>query len=131
MRASIQSLLSEDADLRALGVADGAVVAANTLDDSIQFRPLIVVKWSFVNRGIGPSRRNLLELWVYDVPGDYTRIDAIINRSREILGMAAAISDGDGAITQIDWDGDGEDGYDDGLSALFRTSSFTVIGSGR
>lgn len=78
-----------------------------------------------------PVRQQGLTIWVYDAPGDYTRIDKIVRRIREILTDVVAERADDGWITQIDWAGDSGDLYDDIYSAIARTSSFSVISSGR
>lgn len=133
MRAFIATVINEDSQLRDMGLAHDSVYSANNVDTPAT-KPFIVVKWTqrlvvgAAHRD-APSQANLCDIWFYDRPGDYSRIDAMIARVHEMLAAVQAQQTGTGWITQIDWSGDGEDGYDDVWEAISRTSSYRVIAS--
>lgn len=141
-RAKVYDLLSTDSELLALGLTPDTIYGSQSLDTPLNAgAPFLVQRWGGVpvlntlvtvqSTRTLPSKRQELAIWVYDKPGDYARIDAIIKRVRTTLASVEALQTDDGWITQIDWTGDGEDLYDDTYEAIMRTSSYYVISSGR
>jgi hypothetical protein len=137
MRAFIAQLLNNDTvpniGLRALGLPADAVYSAENVDTPDTTKPFIIIRWTdrqsnFVARR-APSRENLVDFWVYDKRGDYTRIDRMLARISALMDAVVAQPTETGWITQIDWVGDGGDNYDDVWKAIARTATYRVIAS--
>lgn len=64
------------------------------------------------------------EVWVYDSPGSYTRIDDALKRIRDAVISAPA----DDGMFPAEWAGDSEDLSDDEMGTIFRTASFQLRG---
>lgn len=133
MRAFIATTLNKDDALRGMGLALDSVYSSNNVDTPAT-KPFIVVKWTdrhsdFSVHRDAPSQPNLCDIWFYDKPGDYSRIDAMIARVHALFSSVQAQRTATGWVTQIDWIGDGEDSYDDVWEAICRTSSYRVIAS--
>jgi hypothetical protein len=130
MRAVIFNAITSDVVLQDIGL-DPAAVYAGDVDTPAQ-RPFVQLMWGIVPEvpniaGVGPR---VLTIWVHDQPNDYERIDAIIRRIKSILAGLVGVKHDYGWITQVDWNGDSEDGKDDGHGTIFRTTGHSVIGSG-
>jgi hypothetical protein len=99
--------------------------------DTPQVRPLMVLRWQDTSPGLSTVNQRNLQIWVHDVPGDYTRIDRILKRVRIVLESIVGVNAGDAAswVTQIDWKGDSDDLDDDEAVTFCRNSNFTVTGS--
>lgn len=130
MRAYIAQTLANDEGLRQMGFAKEAVYSAENVDTPSE-RPFIVIRWLVRDPVIrqAPSQPNRFQVWCYDERGDYSRIDAMLDRVREVLTGIRAQQTSTGWITRVDWDGDGGDAYDDVYEALVRTSSYTAVAS--
>lgn len=132
MRATIVRLLNGDAELRNIGLPKDAIYQADSTDTPPE-KPFIIIRWSDRESAYalrrGPSQPNLVDLWCYDERGDFSRIDAIIKRIKQIFDEVSAVQTPTGWITQIDWVGDGGDNYDDTWKAIVRTSTYRVIAS--
>jgi hypothetical protein len=121
-------LLTSDLQLESLGVTPASLFAGDV--DTVEPRPYVVLRWGEASPGVDVSRRRVLTVWVHDNPNDYTVIDKIIKRIREIYEAVAGLRTEVGWITGIDWLTDSEDLTDDGPHTICRTTAYTVIGSG-
>lgn len=137
-RTYIYSLLRQDAEssdsnsLGSLGFHPGDIYAAEAADDiKVESFPFIVMRWGTIAKGIGPSRRQLLDIWVHDRERDYQRIDDALKRVEKVFASVVAADAKEGWITQIDWQGSSPDLRDDGYDTITRNSTFMVIGSTR
>lgn len=130
MRAYIVQRLTDDVELAARGLPANAVFSAENVDTP-EPRPFIVIRWQPVTPTFrtAPSQSRPFEVYVYDKRGDYSRIDFLIARIKEVLTSIKAQQTGTGWITQVDWIGDGGDGYDDVYEALHRTAAFNAVAS--
>ena len=99
--------------------------------DTPQVRPLMVLRYQDTSPGMGPVKQRNLQVWVHDIPGDYTRIDRILRRVEAILTSLFGINAGDANswISQIDWKGDSDDLDDDEAVTFCRYSNYTITGS--
>lgn len=135
-RTFVQGLLVADANsvtagsLKTLGASPNAVYAAEAADD-IAYWPFIVHRWGNIAKGIGPSKRQYVDVWVHDRDRDYVRIDAILKRIEALFSAVGSANATEGWITQIDWQGSSPDLRDDGYDTITRNSTFLVIGSTR
>lgn len=137
-RTFIYELLEQDSNnsdpksIGSLGIKPGLIYAAEAADDvKIGQFPFIVMRWGLISRGIGPSRRQMLDVWVHDRDRDYTRIDSILQRVEQLFASVFAEGATEGWITQIDWQGSSPDLRDDGYDTITRNSTFMLIGSTR
>jgi len=137
-RTYIYSLLREDAgssdqdSLGSLGLHPDDIYAAEAADDiKIDRFPFMVMRWGNISKGIGPSRRQLLDVWVHDRERDYQRIDNLLKRVESVFSSVVASDAKEGWITQIDWQGSSPDLRDDGYDTITRNSTFMVIASTR
>jgi hypothetical protein len=70
-----------------------------------------------------------LDVWVYDAPGSYARIDATLRMIRNTL-LAVQDLHGQGEhIALIDWSNDSADLPAEEFQGITRMSSFTLVGS--
>ena len=127
-RAAIYTIIKTDATLSTTYQLDD-VYSFQGVDTPTPDKPFIVARWGTTEPGAtfgrGPAR---LELWVYDRPADYTRIDAIIARIKTLLTNAVHVAGTDGyTLTQATWMGESEDLYDDVYERIVKTTSFTVV----
>lgn len=132
MRTFIAEMLSNDAILASNGINRDAVYQANTVDTNPTERPFISVSWRnrLQARSIPdrfPSAAYGLQVWVYDEPGDYTKIDTIVRRIRALMGEVVAQPVAGGHISSIRWTGDSPDLYDTVYKAIVRNTSYEVI----
>jgi len=125
-RAAVYTLLSADATLQSIGLTN---VYAFQAVDTPASKPFLVTRWDDMQPGVVASRGpQQLTLWVYDRPADYTRIDSIIARVKNILLGAVHVSGEDGMVlTQARWTGDSQDLFDDVYECVLKTSSFDII----
>lgn len=126
-RAAVNVAIQNDSELLGLGLQFEQTYAANAIDTPI-VKPFVVMRWEDTTRSFGDIGTQGLTVWVHDDLGDYTRIDAMLERVKEILTAMVHVSGTDGRIvTQIDWAGDSPDLWDDGFQTITRNSGFRVI----
>src|SRR6266511_702474 len=130
MRQYIARALWSDAPLGTLGITKAGTYSGD-VDSPIQ-RPYIVLRWQEATPGVGRSetRQRGLIIYVHDVYNDYTRIDAIVRRIREVFEAIAGARTESGWVTQVDWVTDSGDLSDDTSKTIMRTTAYNVVGSG-
>lgn len=135
-RTFVQGLLIADANsnaagsLKTLGLLPGSIYAAEAADN-ITAWPFLTTRWGNIAKGIGPSKRQYLDVWAHDRNRDYVRIDDILLRIEKLFNTVGSANPAEGWITQIDWQGSSPDLRDDGYDTVTRNSTFLVIGSTR
>jgi hypothetical protein len=92
--------------------------------------PYIVNRFLSVVRISGiPSRQKLLQTWVHDQPGTYVDIEAILRAT--LAPTLAAVGETDtGWISDISWEGESEDLYDDATQTIVRYATYRLTGTG-
>lgn len=131
MRALIYSTLVNDSVLNAAGINDASAFAVDV--DTPQTRPFLQIRWGRTEIGLRRtvvSRRTLV-VWIHDQPGDYSVIDAILTRVKDLLLTLEGQSNGSGHVIAVEWTGDSEDLADDGHGTITRNTSFELVGSGQ
>jgi hypothetical protein len=129
MRTHVTRAVYDDTIMNGLAVTRDKIFAGDA--DSVGLRPYLVFRWGDTTPGMDVSRFRSLVVWVHDQPNDYSRIDKIISRLRDILtGMKAERTD-TGWITEIEWVTDSGDLSDDISRTILRTSTYTIVGSGQ
>lgn len=139
VRELLYQLVANDPELNTLGFTPDTVYA-NGAPDSPMERRWAVIVWGIENPGIatqigrGRMSDREVELWVYDRDRDYTTINSVLARWRELMDDLASVRTGaaptDGWVTSAFWSGDGRDGYDGVYEAVYRTSAYRLIASG-
>jgi hypothetical protein len=136
-RETIATLLNEDPGLRDLGLPEDAILQADTVS-SPEMRPFGVIRWMDAVAGIGPVTRRPFTVWWYDEDGDYSRIDKLSARGRDLLESQGPIATFSGVISQIQGSpntstnglGRGPDLYDDGYKCVVIPWRFQAIATG-
>lgn len=125
-REAVYTLLSTDPQLQALAPGGVEVWNVEAIDNPERGKPFIVTAWASTPRPVFTAARSReLTVWAHDEGGDYSRIDAILERVRQILvGIVHQ-----GGISQVEWSGASGDLYDDGFRTITRNSGFRVIGA--
>ncbi len=129
MRAILMQAIVTDPDINLDGVDEDAFFAVDV--DTPQVRPFVQLRWGTNNPGLDVVTRRFLTIWVHDEPGDYSRIDRIVFRLRQILPLLEGTVNGSQSILAVEWTGDSEDLTDDGHQTIARTASFELVGSGQ
>ena len=121
-RAAVQAVL-----LTAPGLPSQQSWAMNSLDTPTQW-PFIVQRWEETTPAYGLVGTQGLTVWVHDQPGDYARINTLLEWIKSALTAMVHVNGGDGRIvTQIDWTGDSSDLFDDGWGTITRNAGFRVV----
>ncbi len=125
-RETVYAALTTDAELSSEGITGDSVWGIESVDNPERGKPFLVLSWSTTPRpAFAAARRRDLLVWAHDEGGDYSRIDRILERVRQIL---VDLID-QGGVTQVDWEGASGDLYDDGFRTITRNSGFRVIGA--
>ena len=130
-RATLAQTLMQAAPLHALGLAEsGSVLQADTVN-SPATKPFIVIRWGDVERIVGKSWLQPVDLWIYDDFGDYDRATRMAKTAGKYLhDNVLGLRTNTGWISQIDDRGIGGDLADDGFDALVIPYRLAAIGTG-
>lgn len=133
-RAAVLQALREDADLNAL------VPPENVLTNwSKEGRPNIlspggfmVLRWEATSRAFkkiaGPRDLTIWAHWPVEKSTDFTHIDAILNRTKDVLCDIEDTVGGDGyTVTCVDYAGESGDVNDPGFQTITRNMTFRVL----
>lgn len=128
MRTVIRQAIANDVTLAGLGVVPSGVLAGDV--DTPTERPFIQLRWGETSPGLSTVDNRVLAIWVHDQPGDYTRIDSIIRRIKQIFDGLTPVQHSTGWLLEIEWVTDSDDLTDDGHGTITRTTTHTLVGSG-
>lgn len=128
MRTVIAQALMNDATLAGLGITSAGVYSGDV--DTPQERPFIQLRWGQTTPGLDAVDNRVLVVWVHDRPGDYTTIDSIVRRIKEIFRSIEATQHDAGWILKIEWVTDSDDLTDDGHGTITRTTTHNLVASG-
>jgi hypothetical protein len=131
MRSLIFSTIVTDSELIAAGIDAATSFAVDV--DTPQTRPFLQIRWGKTDVGLSRTAvgRRTVVIWVHDEPGDYTKIDNILARIKELLPTLEGQSNGSGYVIAVEWTGDSEDLADDGHGTITRNTSYSLVGSGQ
>lgn len=76
-----------------------------------------------------PMKQVRVQVWVHDVPGTYKGINDILDQVRPAI-MAAIGPTDTGWLSEIKWEGDSPDLYDDTTQTIVRYGTYLLTGSG-
>lgn len=102
---------------------------AGSLNVAPEVRPWLIIKMTDEDPvpGMKMARFQGAEIWVYDDPGSYSRIDVLLEEVRKALLDNRPVTDGMIAV----WEGNSPELADDQFGAIGRFASFRLVGSGR
>lgn len=125
MRRLVQQVL-ESVDPQLLPPAQ--IIQGSNLTEQPPF-PFLIHKLTIT--AATPSRRGKpgLEVWVYDEPGSYLRIDAILRAVRNRLAPGPhTLTDGSEHIAVVDWTNDSPDLPAEEFHGITRMCAFNLVG---
>lgn len=76
-----------------------------------------------------PMNQKYLQVWAHDKPGTYVNIEDVLKTARPAILAAIGPTD-DGWLSDIKWEGDSRDLYDDATKTIVRYSTYLLTGSG-
>lgn len=129
MRTTIKSLLV----LAGTDIPTERWFQAGSVDEQPE-KPFGVFRIAMSSPGVtarSSSRPVSLEVWVHDNPGDYTRIDGMLNRIEAVFDSVVHASAVEGeSISQAQFMSRSPDLNDDGFDTICRMTNYTLIGKG-
>lgn len=137
VREFVYQRLTGDTILNSLGITGDSTFLSHTVDTP-QVRPLMILRWQAISRGIesadpSPVNQRILTVWVHDDRnrGDYDRIDDALRRVRTLMESVVGVNVGEpGAwLSGVRWEGDTDDVDDPDMGTLSRSSQFRLTGS--
>jgi len=121
----VYNLVANDPELADLGVE--RVYAAHSADTPPE-ELFVVIRWESSTSWLGATGVERVLFWAHDANQDFTRIDSVLRRIRDILSQAThVLGEDDWFLTQARWVGEGPDVWDfeQGLSIKF--SEFETV----
>ena len=139
VREFVFSLITVDPVMNGYGI-NANTLHANQEPDSPSSDVFGILRWGAENPGLagqrGASRvtERDVSLWVYDIDFDFTRIANSLKRWQALMdalsGQKTGPGSGDGWITCCEWQGEGDDTWDDVYQRITRWSTFSIVASG-
>jgi hypothetical protein len=128
MRILIDSELQECEGLSEDNIYSSGAIA----DDDTPDRPFAVVRMGVETRGMGQIKRRSITIWVHDDPGDYTRIDSIIQAIYGRLDGAQHVTKEGvaGELMSVQWQSTSDDLNDPGFRTITKNIVFEAVGTG-
>jgi hypothetical protein len=108
------------------------IIQASSADDALRQMPdlpFVVLRFSIGRASASRRGQPSLDVWVYDVPGSYLRIDAFLRACRATLLAAQDLRGSGEHIAQIDWVNDSADLPAEEYGGIVRMGTFTLTGS--
>lgn len=118
-----------------LTVPQTRVMAGGALDGPPASRPYVIYR--FLDEGVQikddsrpVAKDQIVQVWVYDDPGSYDRIDSIMDALESGMpGPVVQHADYTGCIA-VNWNGRGPELFDDEMKAITRFALLSLIGRG-
>lgn len=116
--------LSNDGAVTAL-VPATSIFGPGSLDGAPADKPFIVIRFGPTVRGpfVGTSQTEL-QVWAHDDPGDFLRIQSILEAVQAALEGPVALEGAHSAR----WQGESPDSADDALGTITRWASYNLVG---
>lgn len=126
-RKAIYSMLTTDERLQALGMSQETTYGSATLQSPSESL-FTVLKYGDDTAFLGMLSTQSLEVWVYDEPGSYVRINKVIDIVKQILTENVDVVDDDGGrFSQARWMSTSRELYDDIYKRITRFATFNVV----
>lgn len=129
LRVTTFQLLVNQPSLTALVPSERWFARGGTID--APQTPYVVLAWLGTLTTSGRNSPELLDVYVHDNIGDYTRIDDILRAVKPVLsGTTQYVGPGGFRLVQADYLGKSADLTDPDTSTGFRYSSWKILGGG-
>lgn len=126
IRSWFYSLVSNDLTLTGfLGASPNTRLFPVNVLTSTPNTPYAAYKLIVETPRIGSAKNAQLQVWVHDKPGDYSKIDSILARIKEVLEAQTHADD----FLEARWLDHSEDMLDEGSGTITRFSRYTIIQS--
>lgn len=125
MRAAVYGLLSEDVELRNLGVKR---VYASPSIDTPKEEFFLVIRWLDSAAAFKMVGTRDLQVWVHKKDADYFAIGKVISRVKDLMTETFHRQGSDGMLRQAAWTGDSGDLRDDGFRTFTQHAGFRCNG---
>ena len=128
MRIIVDAELQQVAEL----TEDNIFSSGAIQEDSVPDTPFAVIRMGVRNTGMSDIYRQNFTIWVHDEPGDYTRIDRIVQGIYGRLDGAEhrTVEEVVGEMILCQWQSTGDDTYDPGFRTISRNITFAAVGTG-
>lgn len=148
IREIVYDALRTSAALQALGTAaDGSTIWLADSVDTLPVKPAWVMRWSgtassiaqstvasqIVGENVAGTWRGAwiedLQLWAHDEGLDYARVDAMLEKSRDVLSALVGVRQTGGTgmyLNQMTWQGNSPNLRDFGYGTVARYSTWRV-----
>lgn len=121
-RAALFSLLKEDVPL---GLEE--VYPTNAVDTPPE-EFFGIIQWGPTTAAFGQTGTDRVSIWLHDRQPDYGRINAGLQRLKELLPATLHRPGEDGhTLVTADWNGESQDLADEGYGTITRYADFTVL----
>lgn len=101
------------------------IYGAGGIDVNPEKKPFVVLRFGSIIPTLKRAASfSTVAVWAHDEPGDYARIDAILERVRAVY---ADNRPGTGGPITIEWSGDSTDLADDGYGTITRNSTYRLV----
>lgn len=104
---------------------ESGILGGGALRSAPKVKPFLIIGINPAFRSNVRTRVGGMVISVHDEPGDYGRIDQILNRVRDLLNNAVP---GEPGSTVVEWLTDSQDLADDGYGTIMRNSSYRLVG---
>lgn len=116
-------------ELAIVGVPIGSIYGAGSLEGKPASMPFIVITFGeeladIRDDGVPTVASQYMTLWAHDEPGDYLRIDAVLEACK--LALVGQVAVPGGIVAR--WEGNSGDLSDDRYGTIVRNSEYRLIG---
>lgn len=127
-RKAIYSMLTTDARLHAIGMTSATTYGSATMQSPSE-QLFTVLKYGDDTAFLGMLSTQSLEVWVYDMPGSYSRINNVIDIVKQILTVenVDVVDEDGGRFSQARWMSTSRELYDDIYKRVTRFATFNVV----
>lgn len=136
LRDYVWQLLRFDPDLNAMGINASTLFSGGAADSpAANLTKWMAIRWGLEEAPLGrdtTSRRRFLSIWAYERKRDFTEVDRMLYRARQVLYPIKAVNydSADGYITEVSDNGFSDDIWDDAFAASTRNWQSTIVASG-
>lgn len=123
----VYTAISQNPSLHAMGFSGSEVYGTRGMENTTSPK-FIVLRWGQTFQQLSAHGNRLLTVWVYDEGSSYIEIDGALDiiKNEILLPMANVAGRAGRGLSQVSWNGDSEELYDDIMKRITRNAVFTV-----
>lgn len=91
-------------------------------------KPFMLIRSGAIENRMGVAQSQRFFAYVHDEPGSYIGIEEILNEVKAALLANLPATIGSTRVTAVEWEGDGDDLYDDTFGTITRYAQFRLTG---